>query len=500
MASLQLRRGARAGMFAVLALATTTAAAAEPKWIELETDSFVAYSQVSERKSNEILRELQRFQALLTTMTNLDAVPPRVPTRIFLLEKEAFARAIAGREDVAGFFHAEPFRNDIVVDVSRSMDQSLFTIYHEYVHFQARNQGHHALPAFYEEGLAQFVQYFITQGGRYRFGFFPRGVQEEARSDAMPLARVLDVEVGSEEYQGHRFRRPFYLRSLLFVHYCQIGTTGCSDPLRRFIARRVNGELTEEAFQAEFGKSTREFDALLDSYLPRAIGVHAWRPAISMPRTVAPRLKESSQEDAKVRYAALLLRVNRDHEGIDALIAPRLALSPDHGPSLVALAEWNERRDRRVDTNKLIQRLEASAQADADDLVGAGSILLKRARGNAEGMTDAGGKVALLHARRLFARALSMQPEHLEAAYSYGVTQVTQPDDLQRSLNIVGNATKRFPESGELQLLLATHFEMLGKPEDARTLMRRGACRAMDSDLREMAQRELGDVTCTRAQ
>jgi len=500
MRSHQLRSGACAGTLFILALAASVVSAAEPKWIELETDAFRAYSQVSERKSNEILRELQRFQALLASMTNLDAVPPRVPTRIFLLEQEAFARAIAGREDVAGFFHAEPFRNDIVVDVSRSMDRSLFIIYHEYVHFQARNQGHHALPVFYEEGLAQFVQYFINQGGRYRFGFFPDGVQDDARSEAMPLARVLDVEVGSVEYQEHEFRRPFYMRSLLFVHYCQIGTDGCSEPLRRFIARRVNGEPTEAAFHAEFGKSTQEFDQLLDAYLPRAIGVHAWRPANSIPRTVAPRVKPISQEDAKVEYAALLLRVNRAHEGIDALLAPRLASSPDHGPSLVALAEWNERQDRRVDANKLIQRLEASAQADPDDFARAGSILLKRARGNAEGMTDAGRRTALQHARRLFVRALSKQPENLEAAYGYGVTQVTQPDDLQRSLNIVGAATRRFPESGELQLLLATHFEMLGKPDDARTLMRRAACRAMDSDLRDLARKELGELTCVEAQ
>jgi len=438
----------RTVVFLLCTFVTATALAREAKWVDLETDSFRALSLVSERKSRAILRQLQVFQAALSQMTNLAQAPPRVPTVIFLLNEASFRQASAGMGDVAGVFVGQPFRNDILIDASRDTQLSLFSVYHEYVHFQSRNQGHLSLPAFYEEGLAQFVQYFRLSKGKYEYGFFPGGMRSYARSSTMPLERVVSVEVGSDEYRDHKFQAPFYARSLLLLHYCQIGNRTYHEPLLRFVVRMANGQPDKEAFEKEFGKSMAEFDQELDAYLPKAERTYATMRAESIPEPRAPGVREISREDGNVQFAWLLLRTKTSLDGIDAFLKPKLEVSPDDGPALGALALWHERQDRSQDATGLIERLTASPTVAASDLTGAGFIFLGRSQVAGPERTQEERAAMVQQSRRLFERALGLSVGNPEASYGYAVTQMLSPDDVEKSLLILTMAVQGFPESG----------------------------------------------------
>jgi hypothetical protein len=491
----QGRRGASGGILLVIALIASVASARDPGWIALESAEFRAYSQVSERKARQILRQLQVFEGALAKVANFRHAAPPVASRIFLLDQGSFQRATPGMGDVAGVFIVRPFGNDIVIDASQPTDLSLFTIYHEYVHFNVRNRGDATLPAFYEEGLAQFLQYFRVRGRNYEFGYFPQEWAEHARSSAMPLERVLAVEVGSEEYSGHTFQAPFYARSLLLLHYCLLGTGQCQDQLLQFVTRRANGEDIATAFAAEFGKTPQEFDRELDKYVRSAPGRSAQWPTGSLRDPPDPVTREISGADADVQFASLLLR-GKALDGLDALLNPKLAQGPDDPAALAVLAQWHELSGRPAEADAIVRRLLASPASSAADLTAVGTVLLSRVRERNDQ-----GKAVVRDARKLFQQALERDPASLEAAFGYGLTQAMVPDDLEPSLRIVAAAARRFPRSGELQFVHAAHLGMMGRDEEAKLLLHAAACRVIDPRIRALVRRELGSerVTCAKA-
>lgn len=485
-------------------LLTTAAAfgASKPVWIGLQTDQFRAISQVKERKSREIVRELQVFHAALGSMMTVPSTGPRVPMTVFLLGRDDFARATRGMGDVAGVFFAQPFRNDIAINASLSTRQSLSAVYHEYVHFQLRNNGHMQLPAFYEEALAQLAQTFWIDGRVLHYAYYPEGLRREGRSTAMPLSRVIGVDVGSDDYMSHRFQGPFYARSLLFQHFCTVGNPGCRAPLMQFATRIVNGEAPQAAFVAEFQVTPDEFDRELDKYLAdRAWQLHASASLDAVPKPKDPQGFAISREEADLAYANLLLRVSRDVDGIDGWVNPTLAVHPDHLGAAATLALWNARAGRNEEAMALVAKIGAAEDADAQALTVAGQLLIDRARVAATGANATDSEVIshANHARELFKRALVLDPARFDAAFGYAESQLFARGDLQESEQIVADAAKRFPESGELMLMYAVHLGMRGADADARILMARAGCRVINPELRALVRQQIGELTCTKA-
>jgi hypothetical protein len=486
-------------------LLTTTAvfAASKPEWIGLQTEQFRAISQVKERKAREIVRELQVFHAALGSMVTVSNKAPSVPMTVFLLARDDFARATRGMGEVAGVFIRQPFQNDIVIDASLPTRQSLSAVYHEYVHFQLRNNGHMQLPAFYEEALAELVQSFWIDGRVLHYAYFPEGLRREGRSAAMPLSRVIGVDVGSDDYVSHRFQGPFYARSLLLQHFCTVGNPGCRAPLMQFATRIVNGEAPQAAFVAEFKVTPDEFDKVLDKYLvDRAWQLHASTSLDAVPKAKDPLGFALSREEADLAYANLLLRVSRDLDGIDGRVSPTLALQPDHPGATATLALWNARAGRNEEALALVTKIGDAQDTDAQALTVAGQVLIDQARLAAATATNAAESNITNHANRareLFKRALVLDAGRFDAAFGYAESQLFARGNLQESEQIVADAVKRFPESGELLLMYAVHLGMRGAEADARILMARAGCRVINPELRALVRQQIGELTCTKA-
>lgn len=487
----------------VLLLAAVSAfGASQPQWIGLQTDQFRVLSQVKERKAREVVRELQVFHSALGNVLTVPSTPPRVPMTVFLLGRADFERTTRGMGEVAGVFFAQPFRNDIVIDASLPTRQSLSSVYHEYVHFQLRNNGHLQLPAFYEEGLAQLAQTFWIEKRVIHYAYFPEGLRREARSAAMPLSRVIGVDVGSDDYVSHRFQAPFYARSLLFQHFCTVGNPACRAPLMQFATRVVNGEAPQTAFLAEFQVTPEEFDRELDKYLAqRAWQIHASTSLDAVPKRKDPEPIAISREQADLAYADLLLSVSRELDGIDGWVNPTLAIHPDHPGATAALALWNARAGRHDEAFALATKVGAAPDTDAQALTVAGRVFIDRARvaAQATGAIDSDVTAHADRARELFKRALESDPARFDAAFGYGESQLFAPGDLPESERIVAEAAKRFPESGELTLMYAMHLGLRGAEADARILMRRAGCRLINPELRALVRQQIGELTCTKA-
>lgn len=496
--------GRNRSVLAIAALAAIAAgpyaAAKPPEWLGFQTPHFVIYSQVSPRHARRVFGRLQLYIQSLPTLTNLPDRPPTIPTRIFLLEDEEFARVAAGSGKVDGLFWADPFSGSIVINASGRTDSSLSVIQHEYVHFAIRNAGVTALPAFYEEGLAQIMQSFQPFDMSFVWGFFPPGYLRSARSTEMPLSRLLAIRSDSDEYTADHSQERFYARSLLFLHYCLIGNREFFGPMMRTVARLADGEPEVATFTEEFGMSPEAFDARLDAYLAKN-AEYLYFENSRLPRKADAELGERALApgEAEQAYADLLLDVVPHDQGLAALFESQLTVPALRDRALAGLAGVLDLGGGEAAADARLAELAGLPSASAAALVQAGDVLLDRAA--RQRAADAPGDWSrfdntMRRARSFYEAALAREPASAEAAFGYGVTQAQVPDDIGTSLKIVHAASAASPGNAELAMLLAVHLQQAGDHEAALRTMRSAVCGAVSPGFRQFARQLLGPVRC----
>ena len=484
-------------LFAVVATLARPAAARAAEWSALETDHFQVLSQVPEKTSREIIRRLHIYMQALPKLTNLPVRPASVPTQVFLLEEASFERTRAGLSRVSGYFLPRTFRNIIVVDASKDLATSLQIVQHEYVHFAIQNARLSSLPAFYEEGLAQFLESFTYRGQRFNWGYFPPGYQAIARSHVMSLPQLLAVEVGKGDYVDDNRKTPFYLRSLLLMHYCSIGQAGLREPFQRLAARIADGDATEEAFGGEFGISPKALDEKLDMYLVRGAELRYMSlPAGDLDRDPGIRVFALSAGEADVRFGNLLLETVPDDDGLVSLFSPHLENAGVRDLASVGLAMAYKQQGKPKEADVELDRLAAMPDVSVAALITAGDVLFDRAHEDID--PDLLGNV-LRRSASFYDAALGKDPDSIEALFGRGVVEIYLRDDLEGSLRRLIAAYPKSDQNADMALLLALHFDLLGEDEAARKIMQSAACGAVSPRMQALVKEKLGAIRCYRS-
>jgi hypothetical protein len=481
-------------LIAIVGAFAQPAAARAEAWSALETDHFQVLSQVPESRSRDIIRRLHVYMQALPKLTNLPVRPASVPTLVFLLDEASFERTRAGQSRATGYFLPRTFRNIIVVNASRDLATSLQIIQHEYVHFAIQNARLSNLPAFYEEGLAQFMESFTYRGQRFNWGYYPPGYQAIARSHVMSLPRLLAVKVGEGDYVDDDRRTPFYLRSLLLMHYCSIGEAGLREPYQRLAARIADGDPPDEAFDAEFGMSPGALDEELDMYLVRDAELRYMSlPAGELERDPGIRKVSLSAGEADVRFGNLLLETSPRDGGLATLFLPHLgnAAVGDHATAGLAIAY--ELHGRRKESDVELDRLATMPDVSVAALLRAGELLFTRAQ---EDIDPDQLRNVLRRAASFYDAALGKDPDSIEALFGRGVVEIYLQDDLEGSLRRLLAAYPKSDQNADLALLLALHFDLLGEEEAARKIMESAACGAVSPRMRALVEDKLGAFRC----
>ena len=99
---------------------------------------------------------------------------PRVPLLVYVFaDADAFAR-FRPQPGFDGFLLPRAHRNFLVVQADGETDAGSLAL-HEYVHFVLRNGGATRYPAWYDEGLAEFLSTVSLQDGQVVIGAIPPG-------------------------------------------------------------------------------------------------------------------------------------------------------------------------------------------------------------------------------------------------------------------------------------------------------------------------------------
>jgi hypothetical protein len=370
-------------------------------------------------------------------------------------------------------------------------------VQHEYVHFAIKNARLTDLPAFYEEGLAQLMESFRYGGHRFRWGYFPAGLDVQAHSKSMSLRDVLAVEVGKGDYVDEERRTPFYARSLLLAHYCTLGNSAYLEPLKRMAGLIADGTPTEAAFDSEFGIPFEEMDQKLDMYLSRdAESRYLSVPAGEVERDLEVRRTGMPAGAAEVRFGILLLETEPDDAGLAALFESHKSDATIGDLASAGLAMTYERLNRKREADAELDRIAQMPDASVPALVMAGDVLLGRTQAD-DFDPDLAANV-LRRAASYYDAALANAPHSLDALFSRGLVELYLQDDLESSARRLATAYPASGQNADLALLLALHLDALGSQDSARRIMQSAACGVVSPTMRGLAESKLGPLRCYR--
>ena len=214
---------------ALLLTASAVARAANPAWVEVQSEHFTVLTDANEKKARQILDQFERMRWVFQTVytkANVDPVAPiiivAVKDRKEFLGFEPEAYLAKGQLNLAGYFLSVPDKNYIALRLDAEGDHPFATVYHEYTHLQMAKAAEW-LPLWLNEGLAEFFQNTDIHNKDVQLG-------EPSADDILylrqnrliPLATLLKVDVNSPYYHEEQKGSVFYAESWALTHYFEI--------------------------------------------------------------------------------------------------------------------------------------------------------------------------------------------------------------------------------------------------------------------------------------
>jgi hypothetical protein len=206
---------------------STVASAAANGWLGLRSGNLFIAGQTHEAELRPIAQRLERFRSALGTLSPRLHGDSSHPVNVLVFpDQQAFESFGLKRDNgafddaVSGYFLNGDEANFIAVSAGVRTSDPYHTIFHEYVHNLLRARGGGEIPAWLNEGLAQYLQTAeFTAEGRLRLGLAPKGRLELLeKSELLPLRDLLS-KTNAEVHSSGTPRTVFYAQSWVLVHY-----------------------------------------------------------------------------------------------------------------------------------------------------------------------------------------------------------------------------------------------------------------------------------------
>ena len=314
-------RWVRCGAFVLLI--ASAAGAGRDEWRYVRTENFEMLSQTSEKKTRQIVVELEQFRAsFLSTFRLRPAHEPRVTVMLFDSDRRftPFKPIYEGRpKDVSGYFIGGEDETVIALNLDVDVDDEsspVETIFHEYVHLLLHTRGMR-LPTWLNEGLAELFSTFRVNGDTVEYGR-PKQLYVDVLnvSSLMPIGQLMAVTEESKDYNEEQRAGMFYAQAWALTHYLVCGEDRTNAAkLARFLetAETTTGG-PEAAFRAAFGGSFDKLEQQLRNYLQggRYFQRHAPAPLKDLAARVVIRPATDAERD--LALVNLRWRVHRSGE------------------------------------------------------------------------------------------------------------------------------------------------------------------------------------------
>ena len=421
-------------------IAALWATGAEAKWLRADTDTFIIYSEGSERDLRDFATNLQRFDATLRFRFKVPVGKEPNRLRIYLLSRaEDAGRLMSGKRgsSIAGFYTPDPEGSFAVSNREEfgtrlGTEQSQQTLFHEYSHHFMKRYVQAAFPAWFIEGFAEYYSTVdFTRDGKAEIGRPAYGrAYGLLEMPKIPAERLLLERPGSMRDSGQTdvyYGRAWILTHMLYNDPARVGQLG------HYIEAINRGEDGKKAAIGAFG-DLAQLDKDLNRYLARPLTYRTSADPIAVPGaiTITPL---SVAEDALIPLRLERMSADNDAERLVKVRGALRRLSAiypgDAGVWFeLAMAEWEMDEDKR-DLAAVRAATDKAIAIDADHV--RANVLLGRLLAIDLDKKNEYGAAAWREARKPIALANRTDPDDPVPLYAYFQSFVDQgvtPPDI----------------------------------------------------------------------
>jgi len=344
-------------------------------------------------------------------------------------------------------------------------------VYHELVHYFVRNTVSKSLPAWFNEGLAEYYSTFVARGDTVDVG---RPIQDHVlalRGEMLiPLSELFAITTSSKAYNEGSRQGMFYAESWALVHYLMLGNPQRQGQLGTFLGLLGSGRPVEEAFHTAFNARYEEMETELRGYVrgfsmnyTRYNGADVKAAPIPAPQPLA--------RDVLLVNLADLLSHNRSHDPADAetFVAAALEANANSAEAYAERGFLSAQQKKRAEADAAFEKaVQLGSKNDLPYVMYADSILEQidtSMRRNAGAPPD---KVA--RARELYRSAIARNPSSARAHAGLGATYIAGNDDAAAGIEALQRSLALAPAQEDVTFNLIALYARAGRRDDAAKL------------------------------
>ncbi len=333
---LAMRAFALLACFSLLCLAPPSAFAGQQPWIEATSPHFRVLTDGTAHDAREVATEFEQMRYVFATGFPAFRLDSGAPLTIFAAEDLQSAKRLEPREakrweNLAGEYQHGWEKQYAIVRMDAWGQGAHQSVYHEYVH-SILHLNARWLPAWLDEGTAEFYAYTRFQSGKIYIGAPTERFATLRRMAPMPVERLIEVTHDSPEYTDPAKAELFYADSWALVHYLNFSQKLKGGLMfKQFYALLQKGVPQKEAFVQVFG----DFAAFNKDWYNYA-NLQAYAAAVLPP---APKLEKESIAERKLTVAQTEYELGAfhiatfDRENGEHLIDAALRDDPNLGPA-----------------------------------------------------------------------------------------------------------------------------------------------------------------------
>jgi hypothetical protein len=454
----------------LLLLLTQFAAAAD--WIGIRSGNLFIAGQTSEADLRVIAGRLERFRSALGTLSPRLRTDTAHPVNVLVFPDDpAFSSFGLKRENgtfdeaVAGYFLRGEDSNFIAITGKRASDP-YHTIFHEYVHNLLRPRGAVEVPAWLNEGLAQYFETAdFTLDRKAMLGLAPKGrIELLAKSELIPLKTLL-ATTNEEVHSGGTPRTVFYAQSWLLVHQLLSSSSGSTfkDRLERIFELSSDHAAIEKLVSEKAAGSGPESG--LRAYAASRPGTYTYELNLEESGLFDAASERITPAAADSLLGGLLLRSGRTPEA-EAFVRKSLAADKSSIQANSSLGEILVSKEKYSDARAALETAERAGELSPMALFNLAYSLVKET-GDKDDLIGKIPTATADRARGYLKRTIQLRPAFVEPYKLLAHISLINNDQLRESSAFLATAIALRPGDAELQLMLAKTYLRLEKYRDA---------------------------------
>ncbi len=490
-------------VFLVFALAADlfAAGAVKDEWLHVRSRNFNLIGNASEKEIVRVATKLEQFREAFRVMFTGSNLSSPIPTNVVVFKSDGAYRPFKpkrgdGKTDnfIAGYFQPGDDVNYITLSTGGNDADTFGTIFHEYVHFIVNtNIGKSGVPAWFNEGLAEYYQTFVMEDDiKAKLGIPQNGhLALLQQNKLLPFDSFFNTSNASLLGHGSGARSVFYAQAWAVVHYLIANKKTAG--LDKYLSRSMKGNVDEAAFSDAFQMSYAQMEKELRQYVGKGsyIGtVVTFKQKLTFDGEM--RITPLSEAESNAYLGDLLYHTHR-YDDAEPLLASALSLDPNLSMANTTMGMVKVRQRKYPEAKVFLEKAIAKDPKNHLAYYQMAYLISREAR-------DEFGFVSEIPAanatkmRELLKRAMELHPSFTESYELLAFLNIVRNERIDEGISAMAKALQYQPGNQRYALRIAELYIRQDKFSEASDLASRIAKTTDEPEVKKQAENLLEQI------